>query len=229
MRPRLLSRGVPLPAWTWDTFELPAAANTMAALPGLTEDILAMPPGSVMLAHLLFPHYPYIYKENCSIHASLQELKGRSLVSENMTEYNTAESREERYRLYLQQLQCLYVRLDQLFRQMQAAGIFENSIIILHGDHGSRIGLHDPYVENLDVLSKEDYTDAFSTLFAVKLPGKPGGYDLSIHPLEYLLAEALTLPVDSAAARTTKESEPYVYLRRGGTEDLVRVLYSPVS
>jgi hypothetical protein len=233
MRPRLILQGIPLPAWTWDKYVVPYAANTMAALTRLSEDILAMPPGSVMVAHLLLPHFPYVYRENCSTHASLQEFKSRTLTFEEMPQMNrydnTAESREERYRLYFQQLQCLYARLDDLFRRMRVAGIFENSIIILHGDHGSRIGLHDPYFENLDVLSKEDYTDAFSTLFAVKLPGKPGGYDLSVRPLEQLLAEALNVPLQSAGTLATRESEPFVYLRPRVGKDLVRVSYSPAS
>jgi len=233
MQPRLISQGIPLPAWTWDTYVVPYAANTMAALAHLSEDILAMPPGSVMFAHLLLPHFPYVYKEDCSTHASLQEFKSRTLTFEGthqMNGYdNTIKSREERYRLYFQQLQCLYVRLEELFQRMQAAGIFEDSIIILHGDHGSRIGLHDAYFENFDVLSKEDYTDAFSTLFAVKLPGKSGGYDLSIRPLENLLAEAIKVPIESAATPATTDSEPFVYLKSKTGKDLVRVFYLPAS
>jgi arylsulfatase A-like enzyme len=122
-------------------------------------------------------------------------------------------------------VQCLYVRLDELFQQMQTAGIFENSIIILHGDHGARIGIHDPYIEDLALLSREDYVDAFSTLFAVKFPGKPGGYNASIKPLEELLAETVGVLPKSIPKSVAGGPEPFVYLMSRNRREFVPVFY----
>ena len=77
-------------------------------------------------------------------------------------------------------------------------------------------------------MSKEDYSDAYSTLFAVKLPGKAGGYDLSIRALEDLLAEAIKMPGDSGPAPESMESGQFVYLESDAKGDLVRVPY-PIS
>ena len=233
IRALLSSRGISLPLWTWDRVVFsPQPVNTMSILPDLWQEILTLPSGTVMFAHLLIPHFSYVYKADCSIHGSLQDMMNRTLTIDGGPRMNrvdnTPESREERYRLYFQQLECLYVRLDELFQRMQDSGIFEDSIIILHGDHGSRIGVHDPSFENLDIMSIEDYSDAFSTLFALKLPGKAGKYDLSVRPLEDLLAEALNVPLGSTLGLKVRESEPFVYLQSETREDLFRVFY-PVT
>ena len=243
VQPSFVSRGIPLPAWNWDSITFyPEPVNAMSALPDLWADILKMPPGKVMFAHLLLPHFTYVYQEDCSTHGSLQAMKNgnltldakssRDIVLEGKVQIdgydNTRESREESYRLYFQQLECLYMRLGELFQRMQSAGIFDSSIIIVHGDHGSRISRHEPYVQNLLVMSKEDYSDAYSTLFAVKLPGKAGGYDLSIRALEDLLAEAIKMPGDSGPAPESMESGQFVYLESDAKGDLVRVPY-PIS
>ena len=227
---QLVSRGVSLPRWNWDdTAIYPHAANTMAIIPGLWKRILTLSDGDFLLAHLLLPHFSYLYKNDCSTHRSVQvfmngnpALGGRVLKQGSE---NTPQSREERYRLYFQQVQCLYVKLGELFQQMQTAGIFENSIIILHGDHGARIGIHDPYMEDLALLSREDYTDAFSTLFAVKFPGKVGGYNASIKPIEELLAETVGVSHKSIPKSVARGPEPFVYLMSRNRREFVPVFY----
>lgn len=227
---QLGSRGVSLPRWNWDDTRIyPYPANTMAIIPDLWKGILTMSDGDFLFAHLLLPHFSYIYKNDCSTHQSVQVFMNRNValggrfVPEGSE--NTPQSREERYRLYFQQVQCLYVRLDELFQQMQTAGIFENSIIILHGDHGARIGIHDPYNEDLALLSREDYVDAFSTLFAVKFPRRVGGYNASIEPLEELLAATIGVPPKSVQKFVARGSEPFVYLMSRNRKELVPVFY----
>ena len=226
----LASQGVSLPRWNWDdTTTYPHAANTMAIIPELWKRILTLSDGDFLFAHLLFPHFSYLYKDDCSTHRSVQVfMNGNPALGGRVLEQgseNTPQSREERYRLYFQQVQCLYVRLDELFQQMQTAGIFENSIIILHGDHGARIGIHDPYIEDLALLSREDYADAFSTLFAVKFPNKPGGYNTSITPLEELLAETVGEPSKSRAKFVPGGPEPFVYVMSRNRNTLTPVFY----
>ena len=71
----------------------------------------------------------------------------------------------------------------------------------------------------------QDLLDAFSALFAVKLPGMPGSYEASPQPLEQLLAATLSEP---AAVLALDQSEPFVFLRAGHRQKLVRVPY-PVA
>ena len=227
---QLAPRGGSLPRWNWDdTAIYPYPANTMAIIPDLWKRILTMSDGDFLFAHLLLPHFSYIYKNDCSTHRSVQVFMNRNaaLGGRIVTDgpENTPQSREERYRLYFQQVQCLYVRLDELFQEMQTAGIFENSIIILHGDHGARIGIHDPYIEDVALLSREDYADAFSTLFAVKFPNKPGGYNALIKPLEELLAETVGVSPKSRAKFVPGGPEPFVYVMSRNQNALTPVFY----
>jgi len=208
--------GVSLPAWSWESSESSLhmhSINTLHILDNLGERILAIPPGNAFIVHLLFPHYPYIAQANCSI-INPMDWKDRYIHIHGTlpTVGNTAESRNVRYQLYFDQLSCLYSKLDELFKQLKAARIYEDSIIILHGDHGSRISISEPFVSNRDVLTDEDIIDGFSTLFAVKMPGNAWGYDSSPLPLEQLMASVVTEL--TGVSQTLGQDQPgkFVYL-----------------
>jgi hypothetical protein len=103
--------------------------------------------------------------------------------------HNTEDSRKTHYQEYFKQVQCIYTKLDELFEKMDHAGIFENAVIAIHGDHGSRIVKREPTIENEHELSREDIVDAYSTLFAVKFPKQVGYYDTQPFPIQFLLQE----------------------------------------
>lgn len=136
---------------------------------------------------------------------------------------NTAESRDMHYQLYFEQVSCLYAKLDDIFKQMQLANIYDDSIIILHGDHGSRISIRDPLVKHRDVLTQEDITDHFSTLFAVKIPGKPWSNDSSTQPLEQLMANVTT--DITGVANTFKQNQPTKFVYLEGKKTLLPIPY----
>jgi hypothetical protein len=229
---KFTSHGVPLLSWAEDALWTPSSSffgsiNTMEIMEGLWDEVLMVPPGNVLFAHLLLPHYPYLYNADCSTHSSIEDWK----TGTNFGEFrslrngqNSSQLREEQYSLYFQQLQCLYARLDKLFLGMKRAGVFDDSIIILHGDHGSRTFRHEPTPDNVALLTEDDYKDAFSTLYAIKIPGKPGGYDSSVLPLEQLLAQFLQIPQELRSV-TTGKFTPFVYLpsKKGG--DFVEVAF----
>jgi hypothetical protein len=199
--------------------------NTLADLGPLWNDILSLPHGTVLLAHLLIPHYPYVALSDCSIRPPSQNFLWNNRGLLDQPPANTVESRKERYEQYFEQLHCLYLRLGELFDRMRDAGIYDDSIIIVHGDHGSKIVMTEPTSENRHALTNQDLVDGFSTLFAVKLPGKPGVYDLSPQPLEQLLAkfafEAGLTPSNILA----EKAEPYVYLTTGPAKEFIRIPY----
>jgi hypothetical protein len=117
--------------------------------------------------------------------------------------------------------------LDELFDRMRAAGVYDDSIILLHGDHGSRIVMTEPTAENHHALTEQELVDAFSTLFAMKVPGKPGGYDKSPRPLEQLFAEFVFEAGLIPTKIIPKNSEPHVYLMTDHAADPIRIPYTP--
>jgi hypothetical protein len=216
--------------WTWaldPERTRTDSLNTLADLNVLWSDVMSLPRGTVLLAHLLIPHHPYVALTECSIRLPNKNFlwTNRTLLDHSYS--NTVESRKERYQQYLEQLECLYLRLNELFDRMRAAGIFDDSIIIIHGDHGSKIVLTDPTSENQHLLSKQDLADGFSTLFAVKLPGTLGGYDPSHLPLEQLFANFAFEAGLSPANILPEKSEPYVYLSGGSDNGFTRIPYVP--
>jgi hypothetical protein len=215
--------------WIWAFY--PERTNTdslnaLADLKLLWSDILSLPHGTILFAHLLLPHYPYVTQSDCSVRPTNRNFlwSSRSLFEPTSTT-NTIVSRKERYQQYLEQLECLYLRLDDLFDRMRAAGIYEDSIIVLHGDHGSRIVLSEPTLENQLTLTKQDLVDGFSTLFAMKLPGKQGGYDASPWPLEQLFAKFAFEAGLSPTNFLPEKSEPYVYLTADDDNEFIRIPY----
>ncbi|MBX3303268.1 MAG: hypothetical protein KF693_13720 [Nitrospira sp.] len=231
VRPFLLSRGVAAPVinhdslWTRRRLQ-PFSVNTMAAMDTLSASTQQLTPGHMLFAHLLLPHFPYVYREDCS-HRAIPESMDN--MEEVPPELRTTEDRRVRFDQYLRQVECLYVRLDELFQKMQSSGMFGNSIIIVHGDHGARLGLRHPISKEQDQLTVADYQDGLSTLFAAKIPGRPGGYDPSLHAIDELLVQTLGSAVGTAPSLAVPRQEPFAYLYSGGRREqrLVEMPWHP--
>jgi len=214
--------------WTWAIYPERTRTNsldTLTDLPKLWKDILSLPHGSALFVHLPFPHYPYVALSDCSIRKPNRYFlwNYRGLFDRPPT--NTIESRKQRYQQYFEQLQCLYLRLDELFDRMRAAGVYDDSIILVHGDHGSRIVLTEPTLETRPALTRQDLVDGYSTLFAMKVPGETGGYDKSPRPLEQLL-ETFAFEAGLTSTKTSsKTAEPYVYLIADGDKQALQIPY----
>jgi hypothetical protein len=113
--------------------------------------------------------------------------------------------------VYLEQVVCLHSKLQEVFDGMRAAGIFDDALIIIHGDHGSRITIVNPDAFSGERLSHEDYVDAFSTLFAVKAPEYEPGYDLRLLPIDELFAGIILS--GAHPERPDVAHHPFVYLK----------------
>jgi len=201
----------------WDRADgLVSPLTSMKAMARLTDDMAAAEPGQAVFAHLLLPHFPYAFDEDCSI-TPMGRTWLNSFEKSVHPARNDAESRSMRYPLYLAQIKCTNLKLAGLFAALQEAGVWDNSIIILHGDHGSRLNLTNPLPENAAEMSATDYMDAFGTLLAVKLPGQSGGVNRMPVPLDDFFAKVLLAPEapwpplpyepDSSVV-----SEPWVFL-----------------
>jgi hypothetical protein len=213
LRRVLQSAGWTLPNWWFDEGVL--GPNMDLALFGdVAAAVTRASPGDMFLLHLLIPHHPYFYDAMCDLRPMHEwEMPGPpgSLL-------NDRESRARRYGLYLEQMRCLYRKLDAMFQAWQKAGIFDAVTIVLHGDHGSRIYQHRPDADSQHKLTDTDYLDAFSTLFAVKGPQHPPGYDHRVAALEQLLGEV----VGEETGDDDSHAEPYVFLSSGTAKPMLR-------
>ena len=222
-RDQLLAYGIELPSISWDRHKV-TTLPYLDALDALWDNIVELPAHNALFAHLLIPHAPYLANADCSIPTSLSEWKYNSLLFSRDSLHgpwspNTERSRKEHYQRYFKQVQCLYTWLEDLFERMQVAGIWENSVIIIHGDHGSRIMREELSIQNEAQLSKADMLDGYSTLFAVKLPGKQSVYHSKPLPLEYLL-HANVVNLFSKNQKPVLLSSPFVYLESEDPMDL---------
>jgi hypothetical protein len=197
------SAGWELPEWWFKEGRLGPIPD-MALFDNVTEDVVRALPGDMFFVYIAMPHFPYVFDAMCDLRPV-----GEWEWSRNQwMPLNDRESRSRRYGLYLEQMRCLYRKLDAMFQAWQKAAIFDGLMIIVHGDHGSKINQLPPHAEIYQKLSHAEYIDAFSALFAVKGPRHPPGYDRRVAPIEQLLGEAVGGP----AGDDEMPAEPYVFL-----------------
>lgn len=176
-RQPLARHGVDVPSW-W--FEPPSFGPlpVPAVLEQLTGDILAHPRGHAFFAHLMVPHYPYVFDESCELRPRAADWLTNHVAPTDSPVYNTAESRALKYERYTDQVRCVLSMLDHLLNTLDSRGLLEQATIVVNGDHGSRIAEHFPSGITLakGVLTETDYRDTFSTLYAIKAPGVQPAY-----------------------------------------------------
>ena len=218
----LVHVGLPVPRWPWEELRL-APLTTFDVLGRFEGDLRSASPGEYYFAHLYLPHFPYVYDGECRLRRPDTWLSRWSQEGLDRDRWgaagstgaskNTPPTRRVRYQRYFEQTHCLYRKLDALFETMRRSEQFADAVIIVQGDHGSRIPLDDPDSGRTQPLGDGDKVDSFSTLFAVKAPNVAPGYDLrliSIQPLFNHLVESgfRSVPdstfVAPAAARVTR-------------------------
>jgi len=183
-----LDSGISLPTLR----EVPSRVSALTVMPvieRLAEDLRSAERGSLYFAHLLLPHYPYPYREDCRLRSDISTWmvdgggmpKGR-LRSERV------EQRQQKYSLYLEQLVCTQRKLAELFDAMREAEVYRDAVIIIHGDHGSRIGMGPMRAALEPRIRPRDYVDSFSTLLAIKAPGITPTYDRRFLPMDSIFA-----------------------------------------
>jgi hypothetical protein len=176
-RRRLAYWNLHLLPWDWDR-SMVAPVAAMVALREVAADLARAERGEFVYAHLLLPHYPYVYDEACRPRPPSEWLMridpNHSDEVEGTT--NTREGRAVRYDLYFQQMHCVHQKLDELLAAIPPS-LRRDAIVIVQGDHGARIGLVKPTSDPRRPLTDADYADHFSTLFAVRSPQIDAGYD----------------------------------------------------
>jgi hypothetical protein len=177
VRAPLARQGLSTPVWKADPPSFgPLPIPQMFAR--LTEDILQHPRGHAYFAHLIMPHYPYVYDSHCALRPRSEDWLTNHITSPDELVYNTQQSRERKYELYADQVRCALRMIDGLLDKLESRGLLQDATFIVNGDHGSRIPAHFPDGATLagGVLTDSDYSDTFSTLYAIHKPGVEPGY-----------------------------------------------------
>jgi hypothetical protein len=133
----------------------------LRAMDHFVDDLKQARTGNAYLIHALMPHYPYLTARDCAVKPVAQwrrRQESRSLA--------------EREGAYYDQLHCAARLVDRAVAALRESPAGSNAIIIVHGDHGSRIVNQDPVEERRGKITKDEMISSFSTLFAVRLPGQ---------------------------------------------------------
>jgi hypothetical protein len=190
-----------LPAWD-DGVSRVGPLPVLPVLRELEADLRTARPGNAYFAHLLIPHFPYLLDAQCHARSRIDQwLYNYDPTASSELEPNGPAGRAARYEKYFAQIRCEQRLVNRLFQAMQEAGVWRNAIVIVHGDHGSRIVRRLPVQQNAASLTAGDLRDAFSTLFAAKLPGQAPGVVRDAKPLQALLADAFGLAPAAGPAK----------------------------
>ena len=186
-RLRLLHAHINLPKWNWEQ-GTPAPVGTMPMFDAVADELSKAQRGTFVFAHFLLPHYPYVYNASCEQPRASTFLNRNDYDRANVPGgiMNVPDGRADRYRGYFQQMLCAQKKVDALIAAIPPS-LRQDAIIIVQGDHGSRISLVDPTTVAKVEPSASDYADMFSTLFAVRSPSIEHGYDTRVTPITCLL------------------------------------------
>jgi hypothetical protein len=167
----------------------------------------AISPGSYRFGHFLMPHAPYEVDRNCR---GLTNVHQRLSPTVPWSRRNTSESRRIRWALYAGQTECLYRQLDSMLARLDSAAPPQGILILIHGDHGSRIVRTPPEPGNASRLRNEDLLDAYSTLLAIRRPGTVGGIDSSAVDIQSTVPRLIA--GGTAATPASLDRVPTVFL-----------------
>ena len=144
-----------------------AVSNSLggyAALETIAADMTTADRGNVYFAHVLAPHYPYIRRSDCTLRPPSKWAYRR---------FNQPIA--FRRAAYREQVGCVQSHVAKIIRNFEASPAGRDGIIIVQGDHGSRITGVDPADRNRGKIGPADLMAGYSTLFAVRAPGiEPG-------------------------------------------------------
>ncbi len=162
---RPYNRGKLLPLASLDRFD------------AFTADLANLQNGEVRFAHLLLPHDPYMLTADCRVKAE----------STWLDEHGPGEV-AARELGYAEQVRCLTSRIGRMLDTLERTPAGRSAIVILHGDHGSRITPIVPYIDG-PKLSDHDVLLSHSTFFAIRVPNEPAATITGTYALDELMGD----------------------------------------
>ncbi len=133
--------------------------------------------------HSLISHSPYALNKNCLLRP----------VSEWSSDRrdNTSRQRKIAYQRYAQQLECSLKHMSEILDHVARNPELKNALVVIHGDHGSRLSVNRTDHRTRTGLSNDDLLDNFPTLFAVRHPNIQPGVDKKPVALDTVLRHHL--------------------------------------
>jgi hypothetical protein len=152
--------------------------------------------GVAHFAHVLAPHGPYILDRNCQVVHPWTTLPQFMREDRGLSAAEFIVERKLQYERYFEQSHCLLMLVDGLLQRIVAEPKLSDAVIVVHGDHGSRLSAG-RFIETVEPL---DLIDNYSTLFAIRQPGVAAMKDDRRASIHRLFAERFK---PGSVARTT--------------------------
>lgn len=98
------------------------------------EESSRMQRGDYYFAHVILPHFPYVWGEGCEL-KQVEDMAGPARYNKHRTPELFANS----YTKYWEQMQCVHKSISALLRKLGATSGLDELVVVVHGDHGPRI------------------------------------------------------------------------------------------
>lgn len=158
-----------------------STAASLTALDLLTAQLRTAKPGDAFIAHILLPHVPYMVGSDCTF-----------LPRSEWGYRHTPTNIDKRRAAYRNQVRCTTHRVAKALRALDQSPAGKNAIVIIHGDHGSRITDIDTNEPNVGRFGDDDLIATFSTLLVLKAPNVQPRYFADRQPVAAILREFAT-------------------------------------
>lgn len=163
----------------------------------ISTDILSAPRSTLIFVHVLVPHAPHMLNENCELEEN--ETNPYDLGERGGFGAHSEAARAHSYDRYFKQVVCVHRQLAGLLERLNKSERHKDAIIVVHGDHGSRISMS----HHVETMSHQDFLDNYPAYFSIRGPGIEPGYDQRSVSLQRLFAEYF----GSQTARAQNPSE----------------------
>jgi len=160
-----------------------------------------------IFTHSLISHSPYALDQNCLI----QPVENWANDGGN----KTSQQRKIAYQLYSHQIKCSLLQIAGILEKISQNPALKDALIIIHGDHASRLSRRRADFRAGDDLSTNDVLDNFPVLFAIKHPNTEPGISSVQVALDTLLAHHLG---QMEVAPYTGVPDDYIYLLQANGE-----------
>ncbi len=170
--------------------------------------------GTYYYVHVLLPHWPYVFKDNCSV---LEANAWRYNETHEFGAKNTLHTRRARYRLYVDQVTCTQKIIAKIVDAVKAQPKLHDATILVHGDHGARISINNRKATSQAGYDERAYQlDRRATLLAVKGPNLPVRSDSRSVRLDDVVHTLWATDFASyqAAFETKREDSPFAKVQR---------------
>jgi hypothetical protein len=157
-----------------------SAGGGLQSLRRVRDDIAAGPGGATAyFVHVLLPHRPLEVDERCGAVADPARRVGYEQPP-SMSDSAWAAILERAGA----QIRCTHVALAEVLAAIDSTVGRENSVVLVHGDHGGRIFQHSAKIASPVGLDDRQLNGRYSTLLAVRRPGVPSTVNADPVPVQ---------------------------------------------